>query len=479
MSFRTRTAALLGLLLCVLTLLTTPLAPARAQQADPIAIELTSITPSVLTNSGDLVISGTITNTSPDVLQRCRGPAWRDATPPTTLDAPNEDPNALAPRGGDGIGDRPAIHQRQPRRPPRAPAPPSPSGPIWGRVPRSNSGLREPDAAYRVGAEAGAGWSGQRRLPPTGTQFSPDRLPWPAAGRARHDRPAGPSAHLLPLVAESEQRVFVIDDRLSGQLTGRLKIAVSACRPARCLGTARSRPSATRSTPWLSPHLVLGADGIPVPGVQHQPNSRPDWLIGLDWLIEAGKVAHPLRWLRRHRRRCGEPPRPARPDRQRPAGRTTPLADLPLVVVGPDAQMSCAGLALLGDVQPQLVLANPAGSDLAAVRRHAPCHVELTHPASGQSAAVLAGEFSSRQLVGARQGRPLVSPADSEEGARLVRSCRPARGFARRSPPCGRSARGDARPDRPRPRAHNRGGADLVQATDRTMAEVRPGRPDR
>lgn len=82
MTTHRRRAGLIGLLMGLIVVLgLVPVPPARAQvTSDEVAVTLTTISPTVLGASGNLVITGTLTNRSPEA---CR--AWKSAfgvTPP-------------------------------------------------------------------------------------------------------------------------------------------------------------------------------------------------------------------------------------------------------------------------------------------------------------------------------------------------------------------------------------------------------------
>ena len=87
MTTHRRRAGLIGLLMGLIVVLgLVPVPPARAQvTSDEVAVTLTTISPTVLGVSGNLVIAGTLTNRSPEALQGVEVRLWRDATPIVTL----------------------------------------------------------------------------------------------------------------------------------------------------------------------------------------------------------------------------------------------------------------------------------------------------------------------------------------------------------------------------------------------------------
>ncbi len=98
MALNPRRVRLLGVMLGLLLALTClPTAAGHADESDDLLVELTAITPTVLSGGGELVISGRVTNQSSEALTQLEAHLWRDATPITTLaalDAALADPQA-------------------------------------------------------------------------------------------------------------------------------------------------------------------------------------------------------------------------------------------------------------------------------------------------------------------------------------------------------------------------------------------------
>lgn len=105
--------AICALFLVVSSLLTRPVAAGADDGAGHVEVILTSVTPSVLAASGELVLSGTVTNTGTEPLTALTVRLWRDARPITTLDvmdlasATNSTSGAVmqSPSARDDLGD--------------------------------------------------------------------------------------------------------------------------------------------------------------------------------------------------------------------------------------------------------------------------------------------------------------------------------------------------------------------------------------
>ncbi len=144
---------LITLFLMMATIITG--SPARAEQTDPLQVSVTEISPGLLGTSGELVISGTVTNTSDATIDEVNVQLWRDATGLRTAAALqraensvagggdlSQAPGALATIGDLGPGQSGKFQVRASLDPSQA------SDQLW---------LEQPDAAYRVGVEARSG----------------------------------------------------------------------------------------------------------------------------------------------------------------------------------------------------------------------------------------------------------------------------------------------------------------------------------
>lgn len=131
--------------------------PAAVADTDPLAIDITAVTPTVLTNSGNLVVAGIIRNVSTTPVDDISVWLWRDATPLThglqlqrsvgnEGGAASQDPQAsvlidrLEPNGSARFSVQASLDPNQAVEP------------LW---------LNQPDAAYRVGVEAYGRTAGQ------------------------------------------------------------------------------------------------------------------------------------------------------------------------------------------------------------------------------------------------------------------------------------------------------------------------------
>lgn len=413
MSANRRWAALLGLLVSLV--MVTGLVPVASARADgQVSISLTSISPNVLTNSGELVISGTLTNLSDESLDGVEVALWRDATPLRTLDAVDR---ALA-------SDRPggAVMESASARISLNSGAPIPAGGTADFTVRSGLGpdaaeqlwLSEPDAAYQVGVQAfGRLGSGpHQQLGHAGTLIAyPGSEPVRAATIVVLNRP--PS--LLPLAIGDDGPAVFRDEGLAADLAGRLDGLLSVAEQPGALAVV-DPALFDEVTALAAGYRVQRADGSLTSGSTAAAGLAGSWLARLEGLAAQDRLARGVYGSvdvvaagEGVLNRAAE----ALPRNHR-------LARLPLVVVPAGLDVDQATLDTLRSLGPWLVLAeNLAGGSLLQ-QQDSLVLLAAERPGASGSALEQASLLRARQLVADRQGRPLVSVVNDTAAAELL-----------------------------------------------------------
>lgn len=358
MSWPANPKALIVAICALLASLLVCASPAQADE-DPavVTVTLTSVSPEALGNSGDLVITGEVTNTSDSELRRLEVRLWRDATPLSTL---TELARATASTTSSGAvmeseSARAQLTSGDAALAPGASAPfsvqaslaPEAAEQLW---------LSEPGAAYQVGVEVyGSEAGGGYRLLGRATTLAvyPDAEPINVATVVV--LAARPSLLLVPAGADATEPIFA-DRSLAVELEGRLGELLSlAERPG--TSTVIDPALYDEVTALAGPHQIRQADGSTAPGPASDSQRAAAWLARVDRLAAGPDLAIGL---------FGSPDVVAataagRPEvlaaSQNALPRTHPLADLPLVVVPANHQIDSATLDALGQLDPWLVLA--------------------------------------------------------------------------------------------------------------------------
>lgn len=423
---RRRRLGLLGLLLSVLIGLT--VWPTATSQADTelVSIELTTITPTVLTDSGELVISGRLTNQSNNPVQRVEVRLWRDATPLTSLDDLERAETSNQPSGAtmDAPDARQSINQAGWLQPGetaqfsvRARLDPGASDQLW---------LSQPNAAYQVGVEVyGSTEAGSyQRLGRASSLMAYPGTATVSVGTIvlLNYRPT-----LLPLAASANQPPVFADDSLLEELHGRLEVLLRAGeRP----GTqVLIDPALYDEVSYLAnAHRVIGPDGVAGPVIAAGNVVAQRWLDRIHQLAADNRLARTM---------SGSIDLAQAADAQRsdlittaatlPAGHQ--LAELPLVVVPYQCELDQAAAVALPAADVSWVLADNLGPGrlVRTAEDRTIVTTDCAAAASSQTAVQRRGRLLAHQLIGARDQVPdiqLVTTAEQAEFASANESWR-------------------------------------------------------
>lgn len=413
-----RAVGLLGLLGSLLVIICgVQVTNVHADEEEQARITLTSISPTVLGPSGELVISGTVTNETADELSRVEVRLWRDATPLRTSSAIEA---AATSTGQTGAVMESASAQQSIKD--GAPLAPGETAEftvraVFGPEATEQSWLSEPNAAYQLGVEAyGYPPFGGYQLLGRATSF----MPYPGSTKTTtativvlNRRPS-----LLPLAAAVGEPAVFVDDSLAGELRGRLDALLRLGEQDGVL---------TVIDPALYDEVLALSRGYRVqqPDATQTQGSPATVALAADWLRRIDGLAGQRRAARSVYGSVDVlgATTAQRPDIIAAAGAalptTHPLAQLPLVVVPADYEVDDASPAAVAAANPWLVLAANLGGAAAlqadgGVRLLAvsPDLTQATH-----SLPQLRGRLLSEQLVGALEGRVRVSAVATEQQA--------------------------------------------------------------
>ncbi len=429
MSGQRRTTGLVGLLLVILFTITSALqcAPAHARAADEVAVHLTSITPTVLSASGELVISGTITNQSSDTLRQVEVRLWRDATPLTTLGRLQQAVAGTNPAGE--VMD--AATARQPVNPEEGLAP----GASASFTVRADLGpdaaeqlwLSVPDAAYQVGVSVFGrpAVEGYRQL---GQAHA--LMPYPGATPASittivvlSHRPT-----LLPLAAAESRPPVFADDSLAQELDGRLTDLLTLAEQPD-VWTVIDPALFDEVTALSTGHSVLQADGSLRTGAPDVAVTATAWLARLQALAAQGRLGRTLYGSVDvlGATAAQRPDVLNRAETALPIGH--PLALLPLVVWPADGQVDADTVTALVASAPWLVLASNLGGSAPLQASDGVRLLAVTPDLAAESdqddPVQLQGRLSAWQLVSSLEGRVFVHVVSTSQTAALESAAQP------------------------------------------------------
>lgn len=410
MSANRRWAALLGLLVSLV--MVTGLVPVASARADgQVSITLTSISPTVLTNSGELVISGTLTNLSDEPLGAVEVALWRDATPLRSLDAIDRALTSDRPGG--------AVMESATARMELNSGAPIPAGGKADFTVRSGLGpdaaeqlwLSEPDAAYQVGVQAFGrlGTGPHQQVGHASTVIAyPGSEPVRTGTIVVLNRP--PS--LLPLAIGDDGPAVFRDEGLATELAGRLEGLLTAAEQPEVLAVI-DPALFDEVTALAAGYRVQQADGSLANGSAAAVALAGAWLARLDALAAQDRLARGIYGsvdvvaaAEGVLGRAAE----ALPRNHR-------LARLPLVVVPAGLDVDQASLAALTPLGPWLVLAENLADGSLLQQQDSLVLLAAERPGTSGSAVEQASLLRARQLVADRQGRPLVSVIDDAAAA--------------------------------------------------------------
>lgn len=427
MTTHRRSACFIGLLMGLMMLAgLVPTLPARGQvTSGEVGVMLTTISPTVLSASGELAISGTVTNQSSEALQGVTVYLWRNATPIVTLarlTAAIEDPEP-----GGAVLQSASAHQLirdgEPLEP-GASAEFSVTAEFGPQV-SEQTWLSQPAAAYLVGVEV-FGWSSGDGYRLLGRATAPIAYPGTATVNTAtivvlNNRPS-----LLPLVAaEGEPAVFA-DDSLAVELSGRLDALLT-------LGSQEGVLSVIDPVLYDEVQALAGgyriqhASGTLVDGSPAVAAAARAWLARVDQLAQTGRLARAVTGSVDVAAVAGAGRDDILLRTQHSSVGERPLAELPLVVVPAGGEVTAASVAMLADLDPWLVLASNLDGDAMV---QAEGDVRLLRVAGvtardGDSAVQLRGLLLSAQLVAAQENLVLVSVVDSTAQAALESNTQP------------------------------------------------------
>lgn len=210
--------AVLMAVLAMVAVWFTPMSACADPPKDQIQVELESVNPATLGNEGDLVLSGTVTNTTEEPLTDLGVQLWRDARPITSLDVLAE---AVEANGGSG-----AVMQSAPAHDYLGDGSLGPGQTkqftvraAMGSDAEEQLWLSQPGAAYRIGVEV--------------RSMSSWNDSWLGAARTVISLPGSVTAHVAPIVQLNaipsmtepttlRQTAQFADNRLAIDLTQRL-----------------------------------------------------------------------------------------------------------------------------------------------------------------------------------------------------------------------------------------------------------------
>lgn len=404
MALNPRRVRLLGVMLGLLLALTClPTAAGHADESDDLLVELTSITPTVLSGGGELVISGRVTNQSSQTLTQLEAHLWRDATPITTLaalDAAQADPQA----SGEAMQSPDATAQLGTG----GELAPGATAEFTVRTDLSpgaaeQSWLSQPGAAYQVGVQV---FSGPREI-----GGSSSLIAYP--GDTRVDvgtivlLNARPS--LLPLESNADQLPVFADDSLSAEVAGRLERLLTLGEQDNVLVVIDPQLY-DEVTALALPHALRLSDGG-----QSQVNSAGSaqaqaWLDRVNALMTSGRVARGLYGSVDLAQAVAS----GKADLVRQSA-TLPdghlMAALPLVVAPYDGWVDEQSAAALAEVSPSWLLASNLGSSQLLHDANGVPLLSVDPASTAQPAAnpvQARGWLLARQLIGGTQGVPSI-----------------------------------------------------------------------
>lgn len=413
-----RPLRLWGLVLGLLVFLTgLPVVAAHADTDDDLLVELTSVTPTVLDASSELVITGRVTNRSGQQVSDLAAHLWRDATPITTIDALNaaqtgpqdsgeamQSSQAVQVLGDDGSLQPGASADFTVR----ADLSPDAAEQLW---------LSQPGACYQIGVQI---FSAQQAVGGASTL-----APFPGDDQSEVGTVALLSATptLLPLDSQTAEVPVFADDSLSDELSGRLD---------RLLTLAEQDDVWVVIDPLLydevtalaEPHSIREEDGTVSEPDSAGSATAQAWLDRVDALISSGRLTRTLYGSLD----AGSVVTAGRSDligraAGLPAGHA--LAGLPLAVVPYGGRLDEATAASLGQVSADYVFA----ADLGAGRvRYQTSGLDVlsidaaSAPGMQSDPVASLGASLARQLIGSHQGMPAIEIVSTDEQVNLALS---------------------------------------------------------
>lgn len=404
MRARLRPLGLIGLLVGVLfTLLVTPGGRAVAQESTLVTIELTAVSPMVLTDHGELVISGRVTNNSDDELHQAEVRLWRDATPLTTIAALSQDTSA-ARRGAllESASARQLLNDGSALAPGdtaeftvRAALGPNAPEQTW---------LSEPDAAYLVGVAVFVGYDELGRASTLLGYPGAEPVPFGTIV-VLNARPS-----LLPLDATGEAPPVFANTTLVAELSGRLaKLLELSERPG--VLTVLDPALYSEVQALAQPHRIAAADGSWIAGSQANQDLAAAWLTRVDQLAANESLARGLYGSPDVTSAVASGHAEVLTQASTALPTDHPLAKLPLVVVPAGGQLDQPTAAELAAAEPWLVLGSGLpGERSLQIDQQLTMLAVLSPPDATTETDQLAdrGRQLAYQLVGARAGSPQV-----------------------------------------------------------------------
>ncbi|MGI5952328.1 MAG: DUF6049 family protein [Brooklawnia sp.] len=410
MHTRLRWLGLAPLLLSVLLgLILVPITTSQAQPTGEVIIELTGMEPTRLSNSGQLALSGRLTNTSEADLRDIEVVFWRDATPLTTFAQLAEaDPSGL--RGA-------LLNSAEARQQfsllaagqsidftVRAELGPQAAEQTW---------LSEPGVAYRVGVEVIDSVARSRLARATTLISYPDSEQVPFGTIVQLT--ARPS--LLPLESGDDQPAVYADASLATELAGRLDTLLELAEQPDVL-TVVDPALYDAVLAMTDPHLVTQPDGQQAAGTQEDQQLASAWLSRLQALVEGDQAARSLYGTPdvTGAVASGHGEVVSQAVAALPAAH--PLAGLPLVIIPADGELDQPTAEALQQANPQLVAAsNLPGTRL--LQQAQELSLLSVAPDSEPETGVVAHRNwqLAHQLIGARHDLPQVQVVSTIEQA--------------------------------------------------------------
>ncbi|MFB9618488.1 DUF6049 family protein [Brooklawnia cerclae] len=416
-------AGLVMALLCLVIPYGTP--AASADESTYLRVELTSVTPTVLTSSGDLVVEGRITNTSGAPITGAEVRLWRDATPiddEASLDRALSDTQPLgATMESDGarvlVADGGTLADGESADfTVQASLDPNADESLW---------LTPSGAAYQVGVEVfgTASVGGYQLLGRSAAlmAYPDDTTVSVSTVVVLASRPT-----LLPLDSTGSEPATFVDASLLGELANRLSDLMRlAEQPG--VTTVIDPALFDEVTALAAGFRVQLPDGTLRDGTPQESALAAAWLARLQALQDDGTLYRGL---------YGSPDVTAAVS----AGRTDvllraaaaltadhPLAGLPLVVVPTDYEVDTATLDALKQLDPTLVLAGNATGDDGVLHTRDGLRVvsvaaDIADGGPGDDAttpAQVRGRLLAQQLVTAKEGSVAVSVVTTSAQAAL------------------------------------------------------------
>ncbi|WP_341728479.1 DUF6049 family protein [Brooklawnia sp.] len=402
---------LLGLLMLVAGL---PVASSHAEEPTEVLVELTSLAPATLSGSGELVISGRVTNQADQPLSQLTAHLWRDATPITTLSSLNAaeaDPqasgevmqssDAVASLGDDGTLAPGASADFTVRA-------------DLGSDAAEQSWLSQPDAVYQVGVEV---FSGPREL-----GGSSALVGYPGSTQADvgtivllNARPS-----LLPLESDAAQLPVFADGSLKADLETRLSQLLALAEQDNVLIVIDPQLY-DEVTQLALPHAIRLADGSHSEATSAGSAVAQDWLNRLDALMTSGRIVRGLYGSVDVTQAVASGQEAViKQAAELPSGHV--LAALPLAVVPFSGQVDQQTVTALQSVSPRYIVASNLGDRL----RYDAFGLQLLS-VDASSAAQPAGNpiqarggVLARQLIAGNQGLPSIQLVTTQSQADLA-----------------------------------------------------------